>query len=160
MALKIKTIEEMIEISQELKSNGKILVTTSGSFDILHYAHVHFLERAKEKGDRLVILLNSDLSVKRAKGEKRPIIPQDERALMLASLECVDYIVIFNEDKPLQYLTEIRGDLHVKGGSFILERIREEKELVESWGGKYKTFSLEKGYSTTKVIERILEVYK
>ncbi|MBS3091794.1 adenylyltransferase/cytidyltransferase family protein [Candidatus Pacearchaeota archaeon] len=156
---KLLSIEEISEIINPLKNIGKIIVTTSGSFDILHSAHVHFLQKAKKEGDVLIVLLNTDSSIKRNKGEKRPIVPEDERAKMLVSLECVDYVVIFNEDKPLKLLEMIKPNIHVKGGSFIPERIKEEKELLDSWEGKYKTFELEEGYSTTNIIQTILEKY-
>jgi len=159
MSIKIKSIEEIIGISEELKNSGKIIVTTSGSFDILHYAHVNLLEKAKNEGDFLIVLLNSDISIRINKGDKRPIVPQGERAKMLAALQCVDYVSIFDDDKPLEYLSMIKGNIHVKGGSFIEERIKEERELIESWGGEYKTFELEEGYSTTNIIEKILRTY-
>lgn len=154
---KIKTYSEIEEIAKKLRNEGRTIVTTNGSFDILHYAHVNLLEKAKKEGDDLVVLLNSDDSIRRFKGEGRPIIPQNERARMLAALECVDYVVIFYEDKPINILKLIRPHVHVKGGSFIEERIREEKELLESWGGKFKNFELEDGFSTTNIINRILE---
>jgi len=105
----------------------------------------------------LIVLLNSDSSIKRNKGEKRPIIPQEERAKMLESLKCVDYVFIFDEDKPLNYLTKIKPDVHVKGGSYLPDRIKEEKELIESWGGKLKMFELEDGFSTTNLIQKIVD---
>ena len=156
---KIKNIEEIIKAIEEIKGNGSIIVTTNGSFDILHYAHVNLLEKAKNQGDVLIVLLNSDSSIKKDKGDKRPIVPQNERAKMLAALECVDYVTIFDDDKPLGYLEKIRPNIHVKGGSFIEERIKEERELIESFGGKYKTFELEEGYSTTKIINKIIDAY-
>ena len=159
MPSKIKTISEILSITEKLRSCGESLVTTSGSFDILHYGHVDFLEKAKSEGDNLIVLLNGDDSVKRSKGEKRPIVPQKERALMLAALEYVDHVTIFDEDKPLRYIKLIKPDKHVKGGSFLPERIKEEKDLVESFGGRYKTFDLVEGYSTTGIIEKILRIY-
>lgn len=157
MENKIKTYSEIEKIAQELKSDGKIIVTTNGSFDILHYAHVNLLEKAKNEGDDLVVLLNSDYSIKRFKGENRPIIPEQERARMLAALQCVDYVVVFNEDKPLKLLEIIKPHKHVKGGTFIEERIKEEKDLLESWEGEFKNFELEEGFSTTNIINKILE---
>ncbi|MCX6748623.1 MAG: adenylyltransferase/cytidyltransferase family protein [Candidatus Pacearchaeota archaeon] len=154
---KIKTREEIKKIAERLRQEGKIIVTTNGSFDIMHYAHVNLLEKAKNEGDVLIVLLNSDSSIKRQKGETRPIIPENERARMLEALESVDYVVIFAEDKPLDLLREIKPNKHIKGGSFILERIKEEKDLLESWGGEFKNFELEEGFSTTNIIEKILE---
>ena len=154
---KIKTREEIKEIADKLRLGGKKIVTTNGSFDIIHYAHVNLLEKAKNEGDVLIVLLNDDSSIKRQKGPSRPIIPEYERARMLEALESVDYVVVFGEDKPLELLKEIKPDKHVKGGSFIPERIREEKELLESWGGEFKNFKLEDGFSTTNIIEKILK---
>lgn len=112
---KIKTYSEIEEISKDLRKEGKIIVTTNGSFDILHYAHVDLLEKAKNEGDVLIVLLNSDDSIKKFKGASRPIIPEQERARMLAALQCVNYVVIFNEDKPLKILESIKPNKHVKG---------------------------------------------
>ncbi len=158
-ARKIKTQDEIEEISRELKAKGKRIVTTNGSFDILHYAHVIILEKAKTEGDTLIVLLNSDSSIKRVKGDNRPIIPQNERALMLSALQCVDYVVIFDEDNPLSLIEKIKPNVHVKGGSFILERIKEEKDLLESFGGEFKNFELEEGFSTTNIINKVIEKY-
>lgn len=160
MELKIKNLLEIEKIAEECKLSSKKIVTTNGSFDILHYAHINLLEKAKKLGDILIVLVNSDNSIKRDKGDKRPIVPQDERTKMLSALEAVDYVVIFDEDKPLRVLEIIKPDFHVKGGSFIEERINEERKLIESWNGKFKNFELEEGYSTTKIIEKILETHK
>jgi D-beta-D-heptose 7-phosphate kinase/D-beta-D-heptose 1-phosphate adenosyltransferase len=157
---KIKTKEEITKIAENLRKNSKSIATTNGSFDILHYAHLDILEKAKNEADVLVVLLNSDASIKRFKGETRPIIPEKERAAMLSALASVDYVVIFNEDKPLELIKAIKPNLHVKGGSFIEERVREEKELLESWGGRFKNFELEEGFSTTNIINSILEKHK
>jgi len=135
----------------------KIVVTTNGTFDILHIAHVNLLQKAKKLGDILIVLINSDASVKRNKGQNRPIITEQERAEMLASLSCVDYVMIFDEDKPLDLISKIKPNIHVKGGSFIEERIKEERDLLAQWGGEFKNFELEKGYSTTNIIEKILK---
>jgi len=155
--LKIKTQKEIGEIAAELREQGKIIITTNGSFDILHYAHIDLLEKAKKEGDILIALLNSDSSVRKNKGENRPIIPEQERARMLASLEVVDYVVIFDEDTPLNLLEKIKPNKHIKGGSFIPERIKEEQDLLARWGGEFKNFELEEGFSTTNIINKILE---
>jgi len=158
--MKIKSAQEIGEIARDLKRQGKIVVTTNGSFDLLHSAHINLLEKAKQEGDVLIFLVNSDSSIKRAKGDKRPVIPENERMRMLAGLEAVDYVVLFNEDTPLKLLELIKPNKHIKGGSFIQNRISEEKSLIERYGGEHKTLSLEEGFSTTNIIERILEVYK
>ena len=156
---KIVSEDKIEKIAEKLRKQNKIIVTTNGSFDILHYAHVDLLEKARKEGDTLIVLLNSDSSIKRNKGPTRPIIRQEERAKMLAALEAVSYVVIFDEDKPLKLLEKIKPSIHVKGGSFIEERIREEKELLNKWGGKFVNFDLVEGFSTTNLINKILDTY-
>ncbi len=154
---KIKTQTEIAALAAQAKQAGKIVVTTNGSFDILHYAHAHLLQKAKQEGDLLIVLLNSDASIKRNKGALRPIISENERALMLAALESVDYVVLFEEDDPLALLKKIQPQVHVKGGSFIPERIKEEQATLSQWQGKFKNFELEDGFSTSNIINKVLE---
>lgn len=154
---KVKTHSEIAAISTLAQTQNKTVVTTNGSFDILHYAHANLLQKAKNEGDILIVLLNSDASIKRNKGELRPIIPETERALMLAALQSVDYVVIFEEDDPLLLLKKIKPHIHVKGGSFILERIKQEQEILAEWNGQFKNFELEDGFSTSNIIQTILE---
>ena len=156
---KIKNHEEIRKIAYGLRLFGKKIVTTNGSFDILHSAHLNLLEKAKKQGDGLIVLLNSDDSIEKFKGDSRPILNQNERAYLLSGLSCVDYVTIFNEDKPLNLLEIIKPHIHVKGGSYIKERIREEREILEKCGGKLKLFELEEGYSTTNIIQEILRKY-
>jgi D-beta-D-heptose 7-phosphate kinase/D-beta-D-heptose 1-phosphate adenosyltransferase len=157
---KIKTQDEIVKIAEQLKKKGKTIVTTNGSFDILHSAHVNMLEQAKLKGDILILLLNSDSSIKRNKGNGRPIIREEGRARLLAGLECIDYIVVFSEDTPLKLLEKIKPQIHVKGGSVEQARISEEQTLLAKWKGKFIQLPFEPGFSTTNIIKRILEVYK
>jgi len=159
MNSKIKSPEEITEIVKQLKQEGKTIVTTNGSFDILHSAHLNLLEKAKQQGDILIVLINSDESIKRFKGPTRPIIPQDERAYMLTALQSTDYIVLFNEDNPLKLIKQIKPDFHIKGGSFVPERIKEEQNLLSQWNGQFKNFKLEEGFSTTNIIKKVLEQY-
>ena len=156
---KVKNIQEIVELTKELKSKNQVVVTTNGTFDILHYAHIHLFEKAKNEGDVLVVLINSDESVRRNKGPKRPIISQQERAKMISALQCVDYVTIFEEETPLNVLKMISPNKHIKGGSFDYNRMRAEKELIEGFGGEYKCFELEEGFSTTSIIEKILKSY-
>lgn len=156
----IKSIEEIEFISENLRKENKIIVTTNGTYDILHSAHVRLLKKAKSLGDILIVLINSDESIRRNKGPNRPIISENERAYLLSELKSVDYVVIFPQDKPLEYLARIKPHIHVKGGTYITERIAEEEEFVAKWGGKYKTFELEEGFSSTNIIEKILDSYK
>jgi len=153
---KIKSLNELKEIIERHKQEGKKIATTNGSFDLLHIGHIYVLESAKKLTDIFIVLLNSDSSIKRAKGPSRPIVSEKERAEMLSALECIDYIVIFDEDKPLNLIKEIQPNLHIKGGTFIPEKIKEEKELVESWNGNHITLPIVEGYSTTNLINKIL----
>ena len=149
---KIIAIEDIPRIRQ-----GKTLVTTNGTFDILHLAHVKILQEAKKKGDLLLVLVNSDSSVKVNKGPSRPIITEKERMEMLASLECVDYVLKFDTKEVLTPLEQIKPNVHVKGGTHILERIKAEKDLVESYGGLHLCLGQIGNYSTTDIIEKIRE---
>jgi len=153
----IKTIDEMAAIAEELRSEDKKVVTTNGTFDLYHAAHARFFSQAKQFGDVLVVLLNSDSSVRRNKGELRPYNHELDRAEVVASHKDVDYVVVFPEDKPLDYLAKIKGHVHVKGGSWIPERIKEEKDFVAQWDGEYKTLELEQGYSSTNIEQTILD---
>ena len=156
---KIKTIEELKKIIKNLKSQNKKIVTTNGVFDILHLGHIKYLQEAKKLGDILAIALNSDSSVKQIKGPQRPINGQEARAEVLASLEFVDYIVIFNETDPVKILSEIKPDIHVKGGDYKLGEII-EKDIVEKNNGKIILIPEIKGYSTTNLIDKIIKIYK
>ncbi|TAL55844.1 MAG: D-glycero-beta-D-manno-heptose 1-phosphate adenylyltransferase [Nanoarchaeota archaeon] len=144
-------------LKQLEKRNGKV-VTTCGTFDILHAGHVDSLSRAKKLGDILVVCLNTDSSVKTNKGDKRPINSQNERAAVLAALECVDYIVFFSEKDPKKILSKIKPDIHVKGADRKMSEII-EKKIVEKNGGKVILLPYKKGFSTTEVIKRIIEAY-
>ena len=141
---------------QRRRARGQTVVFTNGCFDLLHMGHVRYLQEARELGSCLVVAINSDDSVRRQKGPTRPIIDQDERGEMLASLECVDYVTIFDEDTPEALLELLRPDLLVKGGTTpeIVGR-----ELVQRYGGAVQTLSKVDGLSTTDIIERILAAY-
>lgn len=156
---KIKSIKELLPIVEELKRIKKVIVTTNGVFDLLHVGHVRYLKKAKDFGDILIVAINSDKSVKRFKGEKRPIFNENDRAEILSSLLFVDFVTIFEEDTPLNILSAIKPHYHIKGGSFLQDRIESERLLVESYGGKLLTFPLEEGYSTTLIIKKILNTY-
>jgi len=159
MKNKIKTLEEIEKISRQLRSQGKIIVVTNGCFDLLHAGHINSFEKAKELGDVLIILLNSDQSVKRFKGEKRPIVPQNQRAKVLAAIENVDYVIIFDEDEPLELIKKIKPHKHLKIGEIIPERFQKEQELMRSLDGERIHFTAEDKFSTTGLIKKILEIY-
>lgn len=157
---KIKDIDELKEIVENLKRDGKTIITANGSFDIFHYAHASLLTEMKKHGDVLIVLLNSDSSIQKNKGTNRPIIPENQRAAVLAALESVDYIVIFNEETPLNYLKEIKPHIHAKGVTGnIKERVDEERKLVESWGGELREVDSIVRHSSTTIIEKILKSY-
>lgn len=132
------------------------IVFTNGCFDILHLGHIQYLEQAKAKGDLLVVGLNSDASVKRLKGKTRPILPQQDRARILAALACVDYVVLFEEDTPLNIIRTIEPDVLVKGGDWSPESIV-GSEIVRKKGGYVLTIPYLPKRSTTAIIEKILE---
>lgn len=152
---KIKSIKEIGGIVKELKQKGKKIVTCNGCFDILHAGHIKFLKEAKAQGDILIVGLNSDSSVKQNKGPKRPINNENDRAEVLAALEMVDYITIFNEKTPLKLLEVIKPNVHVNGEEYGENCI--EAPTVKKYGGKIYLIKLKKGYSTTNLISRIKE---
>lgn len=150
---------EAVNAIQEYRKDGGKVVTTNGTFDILHLGHVKVLEQAKSEGDVLIVLLNSDISVRENKGPKRPIVPQDERAKMLLALRCVDYVMIFDDKEVADLLSRLKPDIHAKGGTYIPERVRKEQEVMESFGGEWVHFDELPGHSTTNLIDKVLEVY-
>ncbi|MBN8704836.1 MAG: D-glycero-beta-D-manno-heptose 1-phosphate adenylyltransferase [Bacteroidetes bacterium] len=156
---KILTVEEFIPIRKELKSAGKKLVFTNGVFDILHKGHADYLLKARNLGDAMVIAVNSDASVKRIKGDKRPINSELDRAFLLASLRCVDFVVFFGEDTPHEVISKIIPDYLVKGADWDVNKVV-GKDVVEANGGKVLTVELTPERSTTNVIEKVLTVYR
>jgi len=156
---KIKTLEELKEVVEELKNKNKLIVTTNGVFDILHLGHIKYLQEAKKLGDVLIVAINSDSSVKQIKGPERPINSQQSRAEVLAALSFVDYIVIFSEIDPVNVLSKIKPDIHVKGGDYKINEII-EKDIVEKNNGKIVLIPEIKGYSTTDLINKIIKNYK
>ncbi len=156
---KIESLDNLKNIVQELKKKNKSIVTTNGIFDILHIGHIRYLKQAKKLGDVLIIALNSDSSTKKIKGPKRPLNNEKDRAEALAALECVDYIAIFNEENPIKTLEKIKPNIHVKGGDYKMDQII-EKSIVEKNKGKVVLIPEVKGYSTTDLINRIVESHK
>lgn len=156
---KIKNKEEIKEIVEYARKTGKKIVTTNGVFDLLHYGHVSILKKAKKLGDILILGINTDESVKRLKGKNRPILGERERASIVASLDCVDYVCFFSEDTPEKLIECIRPDIHVKGDDRKLEEIYERK-IVEKYGGKVVLLPRIRGISTTNIINKILKANK
>ena len=156
---KIKTLNELIRIVHKLKSENKKIITTNGVFDILHYGHVKYLEDAKKLGDVLIVGVNTDKSVKENKGDKRPINNEKSRVSVLAALESVDYVFLFNEKEPSSWINKIKPNIHIKAGDYKLSQII-EKDAVENNGGKIVIAKAEKDYSTTNLINKIISAYK
>ncbi|AHE95464.1 glycerol-3-phosphate cytidylyltransferase [Thermocrinis ruber] len=153
----IVELKELLELLEKVRGKKKI-VFTNGCFDILHAGHADYLNRAKSLGDILVVGINSDASVRRIKGEKRPILPQQMRAYLLDNLKPVDYVVIFEEDTPLELIKAIKPDVLVKGADWDLERIV-GADFVLSYGGRVERIPFSFDISTSKVIERVLDLY-
>lgn len=137
---------------------GKKVVFTNGCFDILHKGHVDYLQKARALGDFLCLGLNSDVSVKAIKGEKRPIVPQNERAFVLAGLACVDFVVLFDEPDPYNLIKLVKPDILVKGADWSKDKII-GADLVESYGGRVELMPLVEGKSSTNIIETVLKRY-
>jgi phosphoheptose isomerase len=154
---KIMNWEELLALRTAWKKLGKNVVWTNGCFDLVHVGHIHSLTAARELGDVLVIGLNSDASVRQLKGPTRPIIPQQERAELLAALTCVDAVIIFDELTPAVSLAKLRPDIHCKGADYAPPHGKPvpEAHLVESYGGKVRFLPLVPDTSTTGLIERI-----
>jgi rfaE bifunctional protein nucleotidyltransferase chain/domain len=148
------SIEALKSLIAGWKSDGKRVVFTNGVFDLLHTGHITYLSKAAELGDKLVIGLNSDASVKRIKGDDRPVNDENTRALLLASFFFVDAVVIFGEDTPLNLITTLMPDVLVKGADYAIEDIAGAKEVLAN-GGEVKTITFVEGYSSTAVIQKI-----
>ena len=154
--VKIRGREELKKILKEDRRSGKKVVFTNGCFDILHIGHVRYLEEAKGLGDILVVAINSDRSVRGIKGELRPIVPQNERAGVLAALGSVDYVTIFDEQDPYYIIKELMPDILVKGGDWNKDAII-WRDIVEAVGGKVYALPIVEGVSTSRIIEKILK---
>ena len=139
-----------------MRASGGLVVAASGCFDLLHAGHVTMLGQARKLGDCLIVCLNDDDSVRRLKGEDRPIVPARERASILAALADVDGVVIFGEDRPDRVLREIQPDIYVKGSDYRLDEVL-EAPLIASWGGQTVVLPYVKRWSTTGVIKKITQ---
>jgi D-beta-D-heptose 7-phosphate kinase/D-beta-D-heptose 1-phosphate adenosyltransferase len=151
---KLKSLTELLEIRQNLKKQLKKVVFTNGVFDLLHRGHVEYLAHARELGDSLFLGLNSDISVRKIKGPGKPLVKEDDRAIVLAGLTAVDYICFFNEDTPQEIIETLVPDILVKGGDYQIDKIV-GKEIVEKNGGKVVTIPLVNGFSTTELTKKI-----
>ncbi|MBN1355844.1 adenylyltransferase/cytidyltransferase family protein [bacterium] len=130
-----------------------ILVTVNGCFDVLHPGHIDILQQARSRGDRLMVLINSDTSTRRFKGPDRPVHDQEFRAALLCQLSAVDYVFTFYEDSPLNTLRIIKPNIHVKGGSYLEDRVRQERNLLSEWSGSIDILPMNGHFSTSDVLK-------
>jgi D-glycero-beta-D-manno-heptose 1-phosphate adenylyltransferase len=151
---KIKFLPDAQSLVKSWQAKGEKVVFTNGCFDLLHLGHVDYLEKARNLGDRLVIGLNTDDSVSRFKGPERPLQDQTSRARILAALQFVDAVVFFNEDTPLNLISELLPNVLVKGSDYLAENIV-GADVVKKAGGKVETIDFVPGYSTTRIVEKI-----
>jgi len=153
---KVTERNQVAALGDALRSNGKRIVFTNGCFDILHAGHVLYLQSAKALGDVLVLGLNSDASVARLKGPQRPIVNQEERSIVMAALEAVDYVCVFDEDTPLNLIMELKPDVLVKGGDWQVSQIV-GADFVLSRHGEVRSLEFKPGVSSSVIIERIVQ---
>lgn len=153
-ANKIKTIEELKPLIKQWQDEGDEVVFTNGCFDLLHLGHIDYLEKSRALGNKLVIGLNSDSSVRRIKGEERPLNNEYSRARILAALSFVDAVVFFSEDTPKELISQLLPNILVKGNDYLAENIV-GADIVKANGGRVETISLVDGYSTTNIVEKI-----
>lgn len=154
MSDKLKNLTEIAALADKARENGKKVVFTNGCFDLLHRGHVHILREAKASGDLLIVGINSDRSVKSIKGPARPILPETDRIELIAAMEMVDYVVLFDEPDPYQLIAAIKPNVLVKGGDWNENQII-GADLVQRDGGRVALIPYLKGFSTTEIIERI-----
>jgi rfaE bifunctional protein nucleotidyltransferase chain/domain len=157
-ASKIVALTDALQLVNQWKLQGQTIVFTNGCFDIVHIGHVDYLERAHNLGDKLILGLNTDHSIRRIKGEKRPIVEENARARVIAALAFVDVVVLFDEDTPLRLIQTIKPDILVKGDDYTLKNIIGADFVIEN-GGKVETIPLVKGFSTSNIIEKIKSNY-
>ncbi len=155
----IKSRGDIKKIRKQLKQQNKKVVFTNGCFDLIHSGHVDYLVKAKEMGDILILALNSDSSIRNIKGDKRPILKQDERAFIVSNLKPVDYVTFFEEDTPAEIINELIPDVLVKGADWEIDNIV-GREIVETNGGEVKTIKFVNNQSTSNIIKIIKERYK
>ena len=154
---KVKTLEELIPLRAEWSRNGQTVVWTNGCFDLLHVGHIRSLRDARALGDILIVGINSDAGVRRIKGDSRPIVNQQDRAEVIAALETVDYVTVFDEPDPTAALARLRPDIHCKGADYADgARPVPERETVLSYGGRIRFLPLHPGRSTTDLVARLL----
>jgi rfaE bifunctional protein nucleotidyltransferase chain/domain len=151
---KIGTLEAVRERVEQARRAGRTIAFANGCFDVLHAGHVRYLEGARAEADLLVVGVNGDASVRRLKGEGRPAVPEDERALLVAALKHVDFVVVFHEDDVRRLLLELRPDVHCKGTDYTAETVP-ERDVVRSYGGRVAIVGDPKRHDTSALLERI-----
>ena len=151
---KVVRREDIVKLVREIQSQGHTVVATNGCFDILHVGHVRYLQKTKSFADFSLVLLNSDKSVKSIKGPTRPINNELDRAEILCALECVDFVVLFDEDSPRNLLDEIKPDVYTKGADYTMETLP-EADIMRKNGTKVEFIEFVQGKSTTKTIEQL-----
>ncbi len=151
---KILSREALLTLAAEKKQHGRSIVFANGAFDLLHAGHVRYLQAARAQGDWLAVGINSDASVRRAKGPGRPIVPQSERAEIVAALACVDAVTLFDEDSPAGLIGQLTPDVHAKGTDYTAENVP-ERLAVAAYGGRTAIVGDPKDHATTDVIEKI-----
>ena len=153
---KVKSGDELLRISEEMRLAGRKLVFTNGCFDLLHVGHVRYLQQARKLGDALLVAINSDASVRALKGESRPINSQEDRAEVLAALDCVDYVTVFKGNTVIGLLRETKPQIYAKGGDYTIDSLnQEELVVVREIAAEVKILSLVPGKSTTAVFEKM-----
>ncbi len=146
--------KNIVEFLNVLRKDGKTVVTTNGCFDILHVGHVRYLQKTKTFADYSVVMLNSDKSVRSIKGPTRPVNNERDRAEILCALECVDFVILFDEESPQSLIAEIKPDVHTKGADYTVDTLPEAKTIIEN-GGRIEFISFVEGKSTTSIIEKM-----
>jgi len=150
------SLNEACEQRKQWRNEGKRVVFTNGCFDLLHPGHITYLNDAKDLGDILILGLNDDASIQRLKGDSRPINPLHDRAIMLAALKCMDAVVAFSEDTPLNLISALKPDVLVKGGDYSVDTIVGAQEILQA-GGEVQVIPFLDGYSSTALIQRIVQ---
>jgi D-beta-D-heptose 7-phosphate kinase/D-beta-D-heptose 1-phosphate adenosyltransferase len=156
MTSKLKTTSELAQLAVAARLDGRRVVFTNGCFDLLHIGHTRYLQQARALGDLLMVAINSDASVSGLKGPERPLVPQQERAEVVAALACVDYVTIFDASDPGDVIAAIQPDVLAKGGDWPVDKIV-GREVVQARGGRVVSIPLVPGSSTTALVRRIVE---
>lgn len=158
---KILALEELLLLREDWALRGKVVVWTNGCFDLLHAGHVCSFRDAKALGDILIVGINSDESVRKLKGAQRPVVCEDDRAELVAALEAVDFVTIFNDTDPVQVIRQVRPDIHCKGADYADgRRPVPEREVVLGYGGEIRFLPLREGRSTSNLMARIAAAYQ